>query len=77
VGTGWSWLRIGTWHLACMEEERGVHRLLVGKPEGESLWDSISYSTSSAYGEGNCVRPEDGSLKGAETCRFPRCYKFV
>jgi hypothetical protein len=29
------------------------------------------------YGLGNCVRPEDGSLKGAETCRFHRCYKFV
>jgi hypothetical protein len=22
-------------HVACMEEERGVHRLLVGKPEGK------------------------------------------
>jgi hypothetical protein len=32
---------------------------------------------SSAYGLGNCVRPEDGSLKGAETCRLHRCYKLI
>jgi hypothetical protein len=24
-------------HVACMREERGVHRVLVGKPEGRSL----------------------------------------
>jgi hypothetical protein len=26
-------IRVG--HVACMEEERGVHRVLVGKPEGK------------------------------------------
>jgi hypothetical protein len=29
------------------------------------------------YGLGTCVRSEDGSLKGTETCRPHRCYKFV
>jgi hypothetical protein len=35
VGTGWSLLRIVTWYLVRMGEERGVHRVLVGKPEGK------------------------------------------
>jgi len=25
----------GIWHVACMGERRGVHRVLVGKPEGK------------------------------------------
>ena len=25
-------------HVACMEEGRGVHKVLVGKPEGKSHW---------------------------------------
>jgi hypothetical protein len=25
-------------HVACMGEDRGVHRVLVGKPEGKSHW---------------------------------------
>ena len=28
----------GCWHVARMGEVRGVHRVLVGKPEGKSHW---------------------------------------
>ena len=28
-------------HVACMGEERGVHRVLLGKPEGRNHWGDL------------------------------------
>jgi len=36
------WRRIRwAWHVARMGEERGVYRVLVGKPEGRNHWEDL------------------------------------
>jgi hypothetical protein len=68
--------------LLSMSHPQALHNYLNHKAEEVlQLMGSHDIPTAIAllqlYGLGNCVRPEEGSLKGTETCCLHRCYKFV